>query len=124
MSQMYEVQRSVSKPVDPNVRMLIVSSQLENQNTTLKRDLNTSERKLAERKERIINLERLYEQSEAQRKLRESELARAHRDLHTATMYSDMAKENHMASGLGFGRIAKPLRGKSFRRLFTTYTDL
>ncbi|GHJ84108.1 hypothetical protein NliqN6_0510 [Naganishia liquefaciens] len=94
MSQMYEVQRS-----------------LENQNTTLKRDLNTSERKLAERKERIINLERLYEQSEAQRKLRESELARAHRDLHTATMYSDMAKENHMASGLGFGRIAKPLRG-------------
>jgi septal ring factor EnvC (AmiA/AmiB activator) len=90
----------------------MVYTQLENQNTSLKRDLNTSERKLAERKERIINLERLYEQSEAQRKVRESELARAHRDLHTATMYGDMAKENNMASGVGFGRIAKPLRGK------------
>ncbi|KAJ9093382.1 hypothetical protein QFC21_006412 [Naganishia friedmannii] len=94
MGQLHEVQRG-----------------LVNQNTNLKRDLNTAERKLAERKERIINLERLVEQSEAQLKLREADLVRAHRDLHTANMYGEMAKENHLAQGLGFSRIAKPLRG-------------
>ncbi|KAJ9111106.1 hypothetical protein QFC19_001305 [Naganishia cerealis] len=93
MGQLHEVQRG-----------------LVNQNTNLKRELNAAERKLAERKERIINLERLVEQSEAQLKLREADLVRAHRDLHTANMYSEMAKENRITQGLG-SRIAKPLRG-------------
>ncbi len=87
--------------------------QLVHQNTSLKKDLNAAERKLSERKERIINLERLFAQSEAQLKAKDSEYQRHVRELRDQVAQS-IAREQALGTGqgLGFGRIAKPLRGE------------
>lgn len=122
MSQLNEVQRGVSGSLSQAFIWCHLADlchvrngpiQLVHQNTSLKKDLNAAERKLSERKERIINLERLVASSEYQLKAKDAEYQKNVRDLHDQVMQLQ-AREQSMSvnQGLGFGRIAKPLRGK------------
>ncbi len=116
LGQLNEVQRGVSvlclmravrKFADASSH-----SKLVYQNTSLKKDLNTAERKLSERKERIVNLERLVAQSENQLRMKEQEFRRISKETHdqlSAAHARDQAFP--VGGGIGFGRIAKPLRG-------------
>jgi hypothetical protein len=79
----------------------------------LKKDLNTAERKLAERKERIVNLERLVAQSENQLRMKEQEFQRVSKELHEQLTAAHTREQAFSSGGaIGFGRIAKPLRGE------------
>lgn len=85
---------------------------LMNQNTTLKKELNAAERKLAERKDRIVNLERSADQAGTELRMKEAEFQHVARDLHEQLSQA-LAREQAVTQGAGlpFGRIAKPLRG-------------
>jgi hypothetical protein len=79
----------------------------------LKKDLNTAERKLAERKERIVNLERLVAQSENQLRMKEQEFQRVSKELNEQLTAAHTREQAFSSGGaIGFGRIAKPLRGE------------
>lgn len=117
LGQLNEVQRGVSAHVrlaaftTPDVFSIPVF-QLVYQNTSLKKDLNTAERKLLERKERIVNLERLVAQSENQLRMKEQEFQRISRELHEQLSAAHGRDGGFpTGAGIGFGRIAKPLRG-------------
>jgi len=88
-----------------------VQKQLVEQNSSLKKEVAIAERKLLARNERIQALEALLQ--DAQEKLTtqnqkfEAQLQAVRERLEQARSQ----KSSSIASGLGFGRIAKPLRG-------------
>jgi hypothetical protein len=84
-------------------------NQFVQQNMQLKRDLNTSERKLAERRERIADLERSLVDYEA---LQDREHDLRSRVQILQTQLAQLSTQSHNMGMFNHGRVAKPLRGK------------
>lgn len=91
-------------------QLTIVQKQLVDQNSTLKKEAGIAERKLLARNERIQNLEALLQDADrrlsVQNQKFESQLQAVKERLDQAR-----AQKAATSSPLGFGRIAKPLRG-------------
>ncbi|KAG7571473.1 hypothetical protein FFLO_00656 [Filobasidium floriforme] len=81
---------------------------LVHQNTQFKRELNAAERKLSERRERIINLEERVGDYE-ELKSREDEMV--HQIQLLQTQLAQAARQPLLPNAINAGRIAKPMRG-------------
>lgn len=111
MSQMEDSQRRVRALLhDCSGLMLILHPfQLVHQNTQFKRELNAAERKLSERRERIINLEERVGDYE-ELKSREDEMV--HQIQLLQTQLAQAARQPLLPNAINAGRIAKPMRGE------------
>ncbi|KZS99239.1 hypothetical protein SISNIDRAFT_435004 [Sistotremastrum niveocremeum HHB9708] len=91
-------------------QLTLVQKELVDQNSSLKKEAGLAERKLLARNERIMNLEAMLQDADRRLVLQDqkfqSQLQAVKERLDQAR-----AQKTANAASLGFGRIAKPLRG-------------
>ncbi|OAX44670.1 kinesin heavy chain [Rhizopogon vinicolor AM-OR11-026] len=89
-------------------QLTLVQKQLVDQNSALKKEAGIAERKLLARNERIQNLEILLQDADRRLTIQNQKFEA---QLQSVKERLDQARAQKSSSALGFGRIAKPLRG-------------
>ncbi|KAG8916181.1 hypothetical protein FRC01_003312 [Tulasnella sp. 417] len=91
-------------------QLTLVQKQLVDQNTALKKEAGIAERKLLARNERIQNLEVLLQDADRRLAVQNSKFE-AQLNAVRERLDQARAQKQQAPAGVGFGRIAKPLRG-------------
>lgn len=90
-------------------QLMVIQKQLVEQNTLLKRDISIAERKLIIRNERITSLETLLYDTQGKFITQNRAFEKQLRIL--KERLEQVRVKERLSSELGFGKIAKPLRG-------------
>ncbi|KAG8849804.1 hypothetical protein FRB96_000627 [Tulasnella sp. 330] len=92
-------------------QLTLVQKQLVDQNTALKKEAGIAERKLLARNERIQNLEVLLQDADRRLAIQNTKFEQQLNAVRERLDQARAQKQQSNNTGVGFGRIAKPLRG-------------